>query len=153
MSDVTRGEPKLLFPGLAGFYTAVSDLWYPMIRIAIGAIIFIHGWPKLTVMGPAGVGGMFGRMGLPAPDALAYASIFLEVVGGICIVLGLFTRFFAAGLSILLLIAMLSVHWAKGFSVGAGGYEYALFLGIVMFAIALRGGGPYSVDRLIGKEL
>jgi uncharacterized membrane protein YphA (DoxX/SURF4 family) len=34
-----------------------------------------------------------------------------------------------------------------------GGYEYVLFLGIVMFAIALRGGGPYSVDRLIGREL
>jgi len=41
----------------------------------------------------------------------------------------------------------------KGFSVGAGGYEYVLFLGIVMFAIALRGGGPYSLDRKIGKEL
>jgi hypothetical protein len=34
-----------------------------------------------------------------------------------------------------------------------GGYEHVLFLGIVMFAIALRGGDPYSVDRLIGREL
>jgi putative oxidoreductase len=52
-----------------------------------------------------------------------------------------------------LLIAMFAAHWVKGFSVSAGGYEYVLFLGIVMFAIALRGGGPYSVDRLIGREL
>ena len=96
-----NSEPKLIFPGLAGFYASVSDLWYPMIRVAIG----------------------------------------------------LFTRFFAAALAIELLIAMFAAHWVKGFSVGAGGYEYVLFLGIVMFAIALRGGGPYSVDRLIGREL
>src|SRR6266550_2810982 len=36
-----KGEPKLIFPGLAGFYAAVSDLWYPMIRFAIGAILFM----------------------------------------------------------------------------------------------------------------
>ncbi len=34
-----------------------------------------------------------------------------------------------------------------------GGFEYVLLLGIVMFAIAIRGGGPYSLDRAIGKEL
>jgi len=47
----------------------------------------------------------------------------------------------------------LAVHLKAGFSVSNGGYEYILLLGIVMFAIAIRGGGPYSVDRLIGKEL
>jgi putative oxidoreductase len=52
-----------------------------------------------------------------------------------------------------MLIAMVAVHFAKGFFVGPGGYEYVLLLGVVLFAIALRGGGPYSVDRVIGKEL
>ncbi len=146
-------EPKLIFPGLAGFYAAVSDLWYPMIRVAIGAILFMHGWTKLTVAGAAGVTGFFTKVGLPAPALLAYIAIFFETVGAICIIIGLFTRFFAAAIAIELLIAMFAVHWVKGFSVGAGGYEYVLFLGIVMFAIALRGGGPYSVDRVIGKEL
>lgn len=146
-------EPKLVFPGLAGFYAAVSDLWYPMIRVAIGAILFTHGWAKLTAIGAAGVTGFFTKVGLPAPALLAYIAIFLETVGCICIIIGLFTRFFAAALAIELLIAMFAVHWAKGLSVGGGGYEYVLFLGIVMFAIALRGGGPYSVDRVIGKEL
>jgi putative oxidoreductase len=42
---------------------------------------------------------------------------------------------------------------SKGFAVGQGGFEYVLLLGIVLFAIAIRGGGPYSVDRMIGKEL
>ena len=54
--------------------------------------------------------------------------------------LGLFTRFFAAAIAIELGIAFLMVHMPNGFGVGKGGYEYVLFLGIVMFAIALRGG-------------
>jgi putative oxidoreductase len=79
--------------------------------------------------------------------------MFLETVGAICIIIGLFTRFFAAALAIELAIALLAVHLKAGFAVSAGGYEYVLLLGIVMFAIAIRGGGPYSVDRMIGKEL
>jgi putative oxidoreductase len=149
-----KGEPKLIFPGLAGFYASVADLWYPMIRISIGAILFMHGWAKLANVGIARVATNFGtNYGLPMPTLLAYAAVFLETAGAICIAIGLFTRFFAAAIAIELLIAMFAAHWAKGFSASAGGYEYVLFLGIVMFAIALRGGGPYSVDRMIGKEL
>ncbi len=36
---------------------------------------------------------------------------------------------------------------------GRYGYEYVLLLGVVLFAIAIRGGGPYSIDAKIGKEL
>jgi len=96
---------------------------------------------------------MFGRIGLPAPGPLAYAAMFLETIGALCILAGLFTRFFAAALAIEMLIALFAVHLAKGFGVGRGGYEYVLLLGIVMFAIAIRGGGPYSVDAKLGKEL
>src|SRR5262245_30597339 len=88
-----KGEPKLLFPGLAGFYAAVSDLWYPMIRIAIGAILFMHGYAKVANLGIAKVAGAFGNnYGLPMPTLLAYSAVFLETVGAICIVIGLFTR-------------------------------------------------------------
>lgn len=48
---------------------------------------------------------------------------------------------------------MFAAHWAKGFSAGAGGYEYGLFLGVVCFAIAIRGGDPYSVDAKLSREL
>jgi putative oxidoreductase len=76
-----------------------------------------------------------------------------ETIGAVCIVLGRFTRFFAASIAIELAVALWIVHYAKGFGVSAGGYEYVLMWGIIMFAIALRGGGPYSLDRVIGKEL
>ncbi len=149
----SASEPRLLFPGLAGFYESVSELWYPMVRIAIGAILFMHGWTKVTTGGLTGVTGYFAKNGFPVPMAFAAAAIFLETVGAICIAVGLFTRFFAAALAIELGIAFLVIHFPNGFAVGKGGYEYVLLLGIVMFAISLRGGGPHSVDRMIGKEL
>jgi putative oxidoreductase len=148
MATFERSEPKLLFPGLAGFYATVSDLWYRLIRIAAGAILFTHGWTKLHA-GPAAVTGSFVRMGFPAPGAFAYAAIFLETVGALCIVLGLFTRVFAAIIAIQMAIICFIVMMPQGW----GRMEYTLLWGIIMFAIALRGGGPYSIDRAIGKEL
>lgn len=152
MSETTSST-KLLFPGLAGFYASVAELWYPMIRIAIGCILFMHGWGKVTGPGVAGITGYFTKVGLSPPEAFAIAAMFLETVGAACVALGLFTRFFAAAIAIELGIAFLEVHLPKGFAVGQGGFEYVLFLGIVMFAIALKGGGRYSVDHAIGKEL
>src|SRR5262249_59778788 len=136
-----KGEPKLIFPGLAGFYASVSDLWYPMIRVSIGAILFMHGYAKVANLGIARVAANFGtNYGLPVPTFLAYSAVFLETVGAICIAIGLFTRFFAAAIAIELLIAMFAAHWANGFSLCAGGYEYVLFLAHLLFALALRGG-------------
>ena len=152
MNGTSKSEQKLLIPGCGQFYASVSDLWYPMIRIAIGAILFMHGWVKFNA-GVDAITGVFAKDGLEPAIAFAYAAIILETIGAACIALGLFTRFFAAALAVELGIAFLVVHFPNGFSVGKGGYEYVLLLGIVMFAIALRGGGPYSLDRLIGKEL
>jgi putative oxidoreductase len=152
MGNMDRGEPKLLFPGLAGFYSAVSDLWYPMIRITVGAILFVHGWGKIKT-GITGLAGYLDKAGLAPPVPLAYVVFINETIGAVCIVLGLFTRFFAASIAIELAVALWIVHYAKGFGASAGGYEYVLMWGIIMFAIALRGGGPYSLDRVIGKQL
>lgn len=148
-----RAEPKLIFPGLAGFYATWREIAYTLTRVCMGYILFMHGWAKVTGAGLTGVSGYMAKLGLVPGTAFAGAAIFLEVVGGICIILGLFTRFFAAALAIELGIAFLVVHLAKGFGVGQGGFEYVLLLGTVMFAIAIRGGGPYSVDAKIGKEL
>jgi len=93
------------------------------------------------------------KNGLEPASAFAYAALFLETVGAACLIIGLFTRFFAAALAIEIGLAFLVVHLPKGFAAAQGGYEYVLLLGIVLFVIALRGGGRYSVDRLLGKEL
>ena len=93
------------------------------------------------------------KQGLEPGALFAFLAMFLETVGGICIIFGLFTRFFAAALAIEMGIAFLVVHLPHGFSAAKHGYEYVLLLGIVMLAIAIRGGGPYSLDAKIGKEL
>jgi len=144
--------PRLIFPGLAGFYASMAPVAYAIFRVVIGLIVFVHGWGKISA-GAAGVIGFFTKVGLPAPALFAYCAMFLETVGAACVLVGLFTRFFSAALAIEMLIALLTVHLAKGFSASAGGYEYVLLIGIGMFYVAIRGGGPYSVDAKLGKEL
>ena len=150
---MTAGETKLLFPGLAAFYESWRDIAYTLVRVIVGFILLMHGWLKVGTFGLAGVSGFMAKQGLEPATAFAVAAMVLETVGAICIIIGLFTRFFGAALAIELGIAFLFVHLKSGFAVNTGGYEYVLLLGIVMFAIAIRGGGPYSVDRMIGKEL
>ncbi len=140
--------PKLIFPGLAGFYASVSDLWYPMIRVTAGGCLLYHGWGKL-MSGATPVTAAMARNGIPAPSASAYIVMFLETVGAVAIILGLFTRFFAAGIAIEMAVIAFYVQMPQGFP----RMELFLLWGIVMFAIALHGGGPYSLDRKIGKEL
>ena len=66
--------------------------------------------------------------------------------------LGLFTRLFAAAAAIEMAIIML-IYLPNGFGWVTRCYEFVLMWGLVCFAIALRGGGPYSPDRRIGVEL
>ncbi len=148
MNEQTGSEPKLLFPGLAGFYAAVSDLWYPMIRLTVGGVLLVVGWGKLQAGVPPLAASM-AKSGFAPGIAFAYATIFLETVGAACVALGLFTRFFAAALAIEMALITFIVQMPRGF----GRMELSLIWGIVFFAIALRGGGPYSLDRKIGKEL
>ena len=148
----TNSRSRLLIPGLAGFYASMSEIAYAFMRIVVGVMFLMHVWGKFNA-GAARVATGFGNYGLPNPDMFAYAAMGLELVGGICLVVGLFTRFFGAALAIEMLIALIFAHLPKGYAAGAGGYKYVLLIGAVCFLISMRGGGPYSVDRAIGKEL
>jgi len=150
---MAAAETKMLIPGLAGFYASLRDVAYTLVRVVVGVNLLMHGWLKVGTFGLAGVAGYMAKLGLEPAMAWAVAAMVLETVGAICIIIGLFTRFFAAALAVEMAIALYVVHLQAGFFVNKGGYEYVLLLGIVMFAIAIRGGGPYSVDRLVGREL
>ena len=45
------------------------------------------------------------------------------------------------------------IYWSNGYGWLSRGYEYTLMWGLVLFAVALRGGGPWSIDRRLGREL
>jgi putative oxidoreductase len=153
MNGSATSETRLIWPGLRGFYDSFTEVAYALMRIAVGYIFFMHGWGKIGLGAGTVAANIMAKNGLQPAILFAYAAISLEMVGAICIVVGLFTRFFAAALAIEMGVAFLYVHWSKGFAAGQGGFEYVLLLGVVMYFIAIRGGGPYSVDRVIGKEL
>jgi putative oxidoreductase len=150
---MAASETRLFFPGLAGFYGSWRDIAYTLVRVVIGYILLMHGWVKVGEAGTAGVSAFMAKQGLEPGMVFALAAMFLETVGAVCIIIGLFTRFFAAALAIEMAIAFLAVHAKAGFPASKGGFEYVLLIGIVLFSIAIRGAGPYSVDHLIGKEL
>jgi putative oxidoreductase len=147
------GRAKLIYPGLAGFYEKMSPIAGTLVRVVVGIMFLMHVSAKYKAGAGAVAAGVMAKNGLEPSIAFAYAAMALETVGGICLILGLFTRFFAAAFAIEMLIALLAVHLPKGYAAGGGGYEYVLLIGIVCFTIAMRGGGPYSVDAKIGKEL
>jgi len=145
-------EPRLYFPFLRSFYDAVTPLAWPIMRLAVGWNLAVHGWGKLMA-GPAAMTPNFVQVGFHDPYALIVLLTFVEFVGGICIMFGFFTRFFAAAAAIELAYITFALYWPTGFSWLKRGYEYTLLWGVVSFAIALRGGGAWSLDRLIRREL
>lgn len=147
MNGRTGTEPKLIFPGLAGFYASAREIGYLLVRITAGGCLLYHGWGKLMGAGPPTAS--MARYGIPLPTAAGYFVLFLETVGAICVILGLATRFFAAAIAIEMAVITFVAQMPRGFQ----NMELFLLWGVVMFAIALRGGGPYSLDRKIGKEL
>jgi putative oxidoreductase len=150
MAD-TQAEPRPLLPNLKSFYDFAIPLAWPVIRIACGWNLLVHGWGKVT-RGPAAYIKGFNDQGFDPALPWIWAALGIEFVGGIALILGLFTRFFAAAAAIEMAIISY-LYWKNGFGWLNRGYEYTLLWGWVCFAIALRGGGPYSVDRAIGKEL
>jgi putative oxidoreductase len=149
------GEPRLLFPALEGFYTYARDLSWLVIRLAVGGTLLVHGIVKLNGRGVEAFAQGLAQRGIEPALPFGYSVFFLETVGAICIMVGLFTRFFGAAIAIELLVVTFVAHYGNGYSWSGpkGGWEYPFLWGWMFFAIALRGGGPYSVDRRIGREL
>jgi putative oxidoreductase len=146
-------DPRPLIPALTPLYAHTVDLSWLIIRATAGLMLLPHGIPKVFNQGVAAFAAAgLQKRGIEPALPLAFVVAFLETVGGVCIALGLFTRFFAAAVAIEMLVITFA-HLPQGFGWAARGYEYPLFWGLIMFAIALRGGGPYSLDRRIGKEL
>ena len=140
MTENVEHEPKLLFPGLKSFYDIAVPLAWPIVRVAVGWNLLVHGWGKV-VRGPSAYIRGFVEQGFDPALPWVWAALIIEFAGGIALIVGLFTRFFAAAAAVEMLIITV-LYWKAGFSWLNRGYEYTLLWGLVCFAIALRGGGP-----------
>ena len=150
-----RDERKLYFPALGGIYEGLADWAYVLLRITAGLMLLPHAWPKFMVAGAKGVAAnTLARRGIEPALPLAILIMFLESVGAICIAIGFLTRPFALLLLIEMLFITFKVQWPNGwfFSAQGGGAEFTVMWAALFLIILIRGGGPYSVDRAIGKE-
>src|SRR5882762_10516671 len=95
-----KTAPRLLIPQLRGFYDWVEPLSWLLIRLTVGLMIIPHGWPKLMMGVTATANMALVKRGIAPAEPLAVALITLETLGGLCIALGLFTRFWAAAVTI-----------------------------------------------------
>src|SRR5438034_8888272 len=93
-------EPRLLFPKLKPFYDWVAPLTWPLIRLTVGLMILPHGWPKLMMGVNATAQMALVKRGIAPAEPLAVVLIILETLGGLCVALGLFTRFWAAAITL-----------------------------------------------------
>jgi len=151
MTDTGR-EPRALISALQPFYDVVTPLAWPIVRVAVGWNMIVHGYGKV-VRGMEKQTELFAHDSVSGGVPLAQLLTVVELGGGICIAAGLLTRFWAAACALELGYITFILYWHNGFSWLGRGYEYTLMWGLVCFAIALRGGGPYSLDRLLGREI
>ena len=88
----------------------------------------------------------------PAPYAVATMIMLIETLGAVMLLLGLGTRVIAGTMAIMMLVISFSVHYPHWIW-NEGGMEYPMMLAAVAGALSLRGGGKYSLDRAIGREI
>jgi putative oxidoreductase len=117
------------------------------LRIALGAIFIFHGAQKLFINGPAATGEAFESMGLAPGTLWAVAVGCVEFFGGLFVLAGLFTRYAAAFIAVVMLGAIFQVHIEHGFDASRGGFEYPFALFCMCVALFIAGAPVLSLDE------
>jgi putative oxidoreductase len=125
-----------------------------LIRAVFGLTLAAHGSQKLFGSfgggGPAGTTTFFRSLGFRAPLLMALVAGLGELVGGLLFAFGLLTPLAALILAVVMLNAIGTVHWKKGFFNSAGGYEFNLAIFATAVAITAIGPGRYSLEGALG---
>jgi len=153
MDEDTVDRKRLIIPSLGALYDRLSPYSYAFMRFCTGAVLVPHGIQKITT-GWAGGSGIesIASHGLSPPALLAYLTTIAESAAAACLALGLFTRIAALMIWIEMAVIITVFQWKFGYFWTNRGIEYALLWWLMCTAIFFRGGGRYSLDRLIGKE-
>jgi putative oxidoreductase len=124
-----------------------------ILQVVVGIVFFVHGFQKLFLTGFGGVANMMEGLGVPAAGLFAVIVTLAELLGGLALILGLFTRLAAIPLAVDMLVATLTVHLPNGFSVlPNGGYEFTLVLLATSVALAVGGPGEAALDRFLATR-
>ena len=119
-----------------------------VLRLALGVMFIAHALLKYFVFTLPGTAQFFGSLGLP--PALAYVTFYAELVGGVLLLLGVYTRYVALALVPILLGATWA-HAGNGwlFNATNGGWEYPLFLTVAAIVQALIGDGALALKSSV----
>jgi putative oxidoreductase len=133
--------------------------WSLPLRLIVGYGFMEHGWAKLA-RGPEHFTGILAALHMPAAPLLAWATILAELIGGLLVLAGALVPLAGIPMAVVLLVAIVTVHWPNGFSsiklqavtaagahFGQPGYETDLLYLACLAALVLGGAGPWSVDR------
>jgi putative oxidoreductase len=138
-----------------------TDRW-PLIplRLIVGYGFMEHGFAKLA-KGPDAFANILHTTGVPEPHLMAWATVLVEILGGLAIILGAFVTLASLPMAAVLLVAIFTVHLPYGFSsikikavtaagaqFGPPGYEVDLLYLACLAALVLGGPGPLAVDGL-----
>ncbi|MEK9131640.1 MAG: DoxX family protein [Patescibacteria group bacterium] len=123
-----------------------TDLGLFLVRLGIGLVFIIHGWMKLSDM--TGTLSFFVDM-LHVGAFWAYLVAWVEFLGGLSMLLGVWTYWTGVILAINMVFAIVLVKVGKGF---AGGYEFDLLLLLASLAIATVGPGKYTAESVLPKK-
>lgn len=123
-----------------------------------------HGFAKLAKDSDA-FAAILSAIGAPAPHLMAWATILIEVLGGLAVLLGALVALASIPMAAILLVAVFTVHLPYGFSsikllavtaagaqFGPPGYETDLLYLACLAALIIDGSGPLAIDGLIGKQ-
>ncbi|WP_078382826.1 DoxX family protein [Sutcliffiella halmapala] len=124
------------------------DIGSTILRITLGVTFFIHGMAKFQG-GIDNTVGFFESLGLPGFSA--YIVAFVELVGGLAMIVGFGTRVVAISFGVIMLVAIIKVKLAAGF-MGNGqmaGYEFDLALLAISVYLALVNKSIFALDNVV----
>jgi putative oxidoreductase len=138
--------------------------WYAIpLRLVVGYGFMEHGFAKLA-RGPQSFAAILHALGMPLPIILAWATILVELCGGLFVLLGLGIPLASVPMALVLLVAIVTVHLPNGFSsikllsvtatgahFGQPGYETDLLYLACLAALVLGGSGPLAMDQLLAR--
>ena len=147
-----RAAPKLIVPQLGRIYDALWPITEPLIRLMAGGSLAYHGY-QILFGNIEGAARFFESVGFE--HGLLWATVVgvLELVCGLFLAVGLLTRLAAGPILVFLIVAIVTYHWDFGYNWESRGIEFPLFWALVVFHFFVRGGGPWSLDALIGREI
>ena len=94
----------------------------------------------------------FGTMGIPFPTLNAYMAASTEALGVVLLTLGLLTRLISIPLMVVMVVAIMTVHLAHGFSAGDNGFEIPLYYMLFLFIFVSHGAGKFSLDYFLFEK-